>query len=326
MNYTFNETHDRRKLSAALAVFSALAAVLTALFGEIVLSAFSALYAMLVLVDATKNRILSLAIGAGAIALSLALYFFDVMALALPFGVLIGFIIAWLFSRGASKSEIAVYVILLVLLLLVITVYLMLAMGAGELGFSAVAEYASAEYAKLREEFAAEMMVALEEVSPELYEVLDASVFTAALDEAFSLSLAVLGVIAFAIAGFTLKIFSFLLFRFAAEPKRVLFWRFTTSNVFAYFYVALLLLGFFVGNEGVLAITVNNFYCVFLFVYAYIGYNFVLSLMSQRLGFGAASFLVIGCLIFLGVFAFQVLSAFGVIFTVRNNKVGVYKT
>lgn len=321
MNYDFKDTLDRKKTTIILAVIALVAGVGCVVFGELMLPIFSSVYAMLILVDSTNRRLASILIGAVATIAPFVLLAFGIWSLTPPFAVLIGFLIAWLFSRGTSKGELAVYTTVLILVLIIGTLYLSVAAAIGDFNPSAVIEYVYTEYVSVRDETVALMLESFEEVSPGLIEVLDETMLAEAFDAVFSLTFAILAITAFALAGFTFKIFSSLAYRFARAPEKIVYWRFSTSNIVAYFYAAVAVVSFFVGTEGVFAVTVNNLFYIFLAVFAYIGFNFALALMSRKLGVPVSVILIIAAISFLGILAFELLSVFGVIFTHINSKV-----
>ena len=322
MNYTFNDRINRKKLMLAFTLMTAAAGVLSVFFGEILFPVIAATYAMLLMADTTKNRIRSLLVGIAVTIASVALVFFDVYAFSLPFAAIAAILIVWLLKRGVSKGEIAVYVTLTVLALTALTLYVTLAKEAGSFAISAVLEYATAQYYELRTEFASVMIESLGSAAPELSEYIDEQIVNEAFDAVFSLTPAIAVVSAFFITGLSFKLFSYFAFRFASEPERVVFWRFGTSSIVAYFYVLLFVLSFFAGIDGVFAITVNNLFYIFLPVFAYIGFNFALSLMSRRIGFGVSLLIIVASILLLGILTLELLSIFGVIFTHISNKVG----
>lgn len=322
MNYTFNERINRKKLMLAFTLLTVAAGVLSVLFGEIMFPVIAASYAMLLMADTSKNKILSLIVGITVTLASVVLMFFDVYTFSLPFASIAAILIVWLLKRGVSKGEIVVYVTLTVLALTALTLYVSLAKEAGSFALSAVLEYATAQYYELRTEFASVMLESLSTAAPELSEYVNEQIINEAFDTVFSFTPAITVISAFFITGLAFKLFSYFAFRFASEPERVVFWRFGTSSIVAYFYVLLFVLSFFAGTDGVFAITVNNLFYIFLVVFAYIGFNFALSLMTRRIGYGVSLLIIVASILLLGILTLELLSIFGVIFTHISNKVG----
>ena len=120
--------------------------------------------------------------------------------------------------------------------------------------------------------------------------------------------------------GFTMKIFTAISARLAEDNRHVLCWRFSTTNIFAYFYVALVFISMFTSSgTGVFALTVANLYNIFMIIYAYIGFNFALASLSVKMKPVVAFLLIIVAVSLLASFAVSLLSMLGVFFTLRNN-------
>lgn len=322
MVFSFSDTIGRKRITLLAALAVALCGVLCVFFGEIVLPVFAAFYAVLILADTSYKKIISLALGAVSLAATVSLYLLGFGTLSLPFACLGGALIALLFGRGASKGELAFYLTAAFTLMLVVSLYLMFAAAAGDYSLNAVVEFVNGWYTQLRSEFVGQIMESLSAASSEIFVGMDEITLTESFDSVFDMALSVVVLLAFLLAGISLKIFSALMYRIAKEPSVVVFWRFSTSNIVAYFYCALFVLSFFAGGDGVYAITVSNLFNVFLAVYAYIGFNFALSIVSGKLGYTLSVIILIAGILFLGVIGLEILSALGVIFTHISNKVG----
>ncbi len=322
MGFSFNEAISRKKIVYVMTLAATLSLALCAFFGELALPVFTAFYAFLIIADTSSKKIVSVAIGAVALAVSISLYIFDFGTLSLPFACIGGVLIALLFNRGISKGELAFYLTALFTVMLVGSLYLSFAAAAGDYSLSAVTEYINGWYAELRLEFVSSIMDTLKETSSELFLAIDELTVSEAFDSLFNFSPSAIVIFAFALTGVALKIFSTLSYKLAKEPQRVIYWRFATSSVIAYFYCALFVLNFFAAGNEVFAITVSNLFYVFLAVYAYIGYNFALSIISGRLGYALSVIIVIAIILLFGIIALELLSLLGVVFTHISNKVG----
>ena len=322
MNFSFNESISRKKIVLIMALAVVFSLALCVIFGEIGLPLFSAFYAVLILADRSSKKVVSLAACAITLAVTVSLYIFNLGTLALPFACVGGVLISVLFAKGTPKGELAFYLTTIFVVMLVGSLYLSFATAAGNYSLSAVAEYINGWYAELRLEFVNSIMDAVKETSSELFVAIDEITVSETFDSLFNLAPAAIVIFAFALAGVSLKIFSTLAYKLAKEPQHVVFWRFSTSNVIAYFYCALFVLNFFAAGNGVFSITVSNLFYVFLAVYAYIGYNFALSLLSGRLGYALSVIILIAAIIFFGIIALELMSLLGVVFTHISNKVG----
>jgi hypothetical protein len=134
--------------------------------------------------------------------------------------------------------------------------------------------------------------------------------------------ISVIVICGFLIAGVTFKIFGALVGRIDNEPSVVYNWRFSTSNVFAYFYIAVMLLSLFLGvSTDIFSLTVSNLYNVLSAVYAYIGYNYVSAMLINSPRRGFMKVILIFALFSATSLAIGILSVMGVIFTFSHNKI-----
>ncbi len=322
MDFVLNEAVNRRKATLKMALASVIAAALCVLFGEFALPLLVAFYATLIILDSTRAKIATVSVAVLSAVLTVLLYVFDFGTPALVFGCIGGVITALLFCHGVSKGEIAFYLVIAFTVMLVGSIYLYFAGLANSFSPAAVVEIAEEWYVALRGEFASAVIEAMSEYPNELFESVDEAYIGQLFDAAFNMSYALVAILAFILAGVSLKIFSSIAYKISKEPQKIVFWRFATSNVVAYFYCALLVLNFFsLGNE-VLSIAVTNLFYVFMAVYAYVGYNFAVSIISGRFSYLISSVIVIAAILFFGIFAIEILSLFGVVFTHISNKVG----
>ena len=321
MNLTLKEGLDRKKIITALLLSVSISAVLCAFFGELMLPAFAAFYAILILVDGTRNKLMSIIAGAVSLLISAASFALELGTLAIPFACVCAWITAYAFSRGISKGELSVYLTLVCSLMIALTAYLIFASAAGTYDFAAVIEYAKEQYVLLRDVFVEAFMTSAVEQLPELVDAFDENTVAMLFDSVCNLCFSAIVIAAFAFSGFALKIFSGLVYKLMQNGGGIVYWRFATSNLIAYFYCILLVLNFFVGTDGVVAITVANLFYIFMTVFAYIGYNFALSLLSKRFKFGLSVFIILMGVLLLGTFALEILSVLGVVFTHTNNRI-----
>lgn len=325
MGFVFKEGTDIKKATVKMTVLVTIALALAVLLGDVVFPLLAAFFAVLVIVDASKNKSVSRVASAVMLILSVMLFLFDVGTLAIPCACASGWLIARMFLGGVSKGEIAVYITLTALVMTVGSLYLLLAEAAGSFELNAVIECGKTLYTAMRDEFVESLITNIEGINgmtPEMLEIFDEQSVAKMFDEAFNLSFAVLVIASFMFAGITLKIFSGMIYKLAENKQRVVYWRFSTSNVIAYFYCAVLVLNFFAAGSSVFSIAVNNLFYIFMAVYGYIGYNFALSLLSRRFSFVLSAILIVVAIAALGTFAVEILSVFGVVFTHISNRVG----
>lgn len=127
-------------------------------------------------------------------------------------------------------------------------------------------------------------------------------------------------VVVLMIMGCAFKIFTLLMRGLSADTSYLLGWRFTTSNVFVIFYIALSFINAFMTETNIFSVSVSNLYVIFNFIYAYIGFNFVTAMLSQRWRRGVAVVAVIGGVLLLSSLAVQFLAVAGAVFSFISNK------
>ena len=93
------------------------------------------------------------------------------------------------------------------------------------------------------------------------------------------------------------------------------------SIIFAYFYVAISIIGIFFNDGSTLANAISNLMLILMLVYAYIGARTVLRigrLMNRR---GLLIAAIILSVLFLNLIAIEIYSFAGVFFTISNKKI-----
>lgn len=132
--------------------------------------------------------------------------------------------------------------------------------------------------------------------------------------------------IGFAGVGIAMKLFGFILSKCSENNKPVREWRFITTGFHGYFYLIVSIAMVFITDTSTLfAVTVFNLNKLFMFVFAYVGFNFMLSLMRRRMKRWLSFMLLVLAIIVTGRLAIQVLALLGVLFTIRKSKEAGFK-
>jgi len=142
-------------------------------------------------------------------------------------------------------------------------------------------------------------------------------------DSLLKLSVAGVVILAFFVCGLCCKFFSFLWKRLHKDDSFVDIWRFTVPSSFAYFYIALFVLQFFVSDmDSTYSIVLMNLFLIFLVVFAYIGIRFLMFVISKRSRkkFLFTVLLFVGILFFNSV-AIEILSLNGVLTVIIANRI-----
>lgn len=303
----------------ALAVFSLLFGVASSLLFEILAPLAVGVFAALVFFDVTPYKLVTIGVSVVVLAINIILgNYIPLTALML---IALGSVVAFFYTKGLGKGECAGWLTVIASVFMLIALILVAVEAKNSFSWEAVTEYYRELYASLKASFietVSSVTVPLGDGTSESFfgEDIAAELF----DLLVNISLSILVIFAFVIAGISLKVFCGVTSRLVREPYSVYEWRFSTSSVFAYFYLVLLVLSFIVGSSDVFAICVQNLYNVFMVVYAYIGFNFAHALFSR----GRSPLFTVAILIFAVLFASTVavtlLSLLGVFFTVRSNK------
>lgn len=316
---------NEKNLYKTLGLLSVLA-LLVSLIGifliDIVVPVSAALVAMVILLEEKKNK-----------PISLVLISLVCIANVLSVGLLGGFmfsgfetvilavIIFLCFKKNVSKSETAFTLSAVAVLFIIFNAVFFAMCSKGVFDLGAVKIFYSELYSLIKEEIVSYLGAinsSLSETSSEL--LLSPDDVGALLDSLVSMLISFIAIAGFAVAGFALKFFTAIAYRLTLD-KDILKWRFRTDSMFAYIYFALLLLQIFtMGSSDLFAIMVMNLAYIFGAVYAYIGFNFALSLLSLRRG-PVFSFiiLIIGFAMFSSVMI-DILSVVGAFVTVTGNK------
>ena len=159
------------------------------------------------------------------------------------------------------------------------------------------------------------------DATPELEEMFSSEVLGALYDSYMSILISIFVIIAFALAGFVFKLLASMLDKSLVSPMEFRTWRFELSPIFAYFYLALYLLGLFFNSNDTLSISILNLTNIFMFIFAYVGFGFALFILRRRIRSksGALIALVVAIIVFYTL-AVNLLSFLGVFATVMLSK------
>ncbi len=316
-----------KKTIVALSVLTVVLGAVSALVGDIGLPFVVAPLAVLMLLDSRSKRIVTSSVSTLVLASNVLITYF-VNGVWSPLGieiVLVAFIIAYTYTIGMSKAGSAAICTAVISVFVVLTMALVAVSAVGEFSVYAVKEFYSGVYNELRVTFVKGVMEMMQSASSGTSEPLLSENDVLAMFESISyLMISLVVVYSFFVAGLCYKIFTAVSCKCSREPREVLEWRFITPSLFAYFYIALMLVNLFAGaSTDTLAITVANLYNIFMFVYAYVGFNFAYAMLSTRRSPAFAWLVLILGVALFASFAVQLLSMFGLMFTLYYNKTHV---
>ncbi|MBQ8584160.1 MAG: hypothetical protein IJ488_06090 [Clostridia bacterium] len=324
MKAELNSKANYKSAILALSIFTVISGILSTLFGVLVLPVSAASLAALMIYDKSTKRIPTVISACLVFLFNLVIGIFSgepIPSLSLEI-IFIAFVIAFMYTKGSEKGECAFWITAIASLFIVIAFVLDGFYAVGEVSLSALKEHYLGIYSAFKDEFLTGINGITSSLGDGNAAVLispdDALVLFNSLVNSL---ISVIVICGFVIAGVTFKVFGAIVGRIDREPSTVYNWRFSTSNVFAYFYIALLLLSLFAGaSTDIFSLTVSNLYTVLSVVYAYVGYNYVSALLinSPRRGF-------MKLVLFLALFsatslAIGILSIMGITFTFTHNK------
>jgi hypothetical protein len=124
---------------------------------------------------------------------------------------------------------------------------------------------------------------------------------------------------AFALCGFTCKVFSHIIAYGEQNEEYIRSWRLKLPGIVAYFYIVLLVASFFVVEGKTFSVVVQNLSSVFLVLFAYFGLRHLSTMLSKAKKRGAFILITIVLFLLLSVSALQFLSFLGVYASVASN-------
>ena len=237
-----------------------------------------------------------------------------------PCAIILSFILCFAYLKGQSKAD-AAYVMMIISAVFTILSCVLLAMiEQGEYTIQAVTSFYSEMHDSLRALFISIMTEAYEayaQMGVEVNEELIASVFDLQVKQIISYLL----IGAFIIVGLSMKAFRFAVSRLSENKKHITEWRFAATNLFAYFYFILIVVSLFLQSaDSLIAISVLNLYNLFQVIFAYVGFNLAMTMLTARMRKVTAFILITLALLLLSSFAMQLLAVIGVMFTLRSSR------
>ncbi len=324
MDNKLRENLPYTKTIVYIAVLAALSGVLTSLVGELLLPFAAAFYAALLLFEKNTKKTLSVFIGVAIVVANVAIgiamkSYIPILSIEI---VLVAFAIFYMYSKGFGKGECVFIVTAIITVMLVLSLIFSAFYAQGEYTWEAVNSFYSEFYENAKLDFIEQLTditAALPDGTAEM--IFSTEEAGNMFDSIVSALISFLIIIGFFIAGITFKIFSLIVRTCADKQDAIKAWSFSTSNVVAYFYIALILLSFFVGaGTDVIAVTVSNLYNVFMFVYAYIGFKYAHAVFSAKKNPVFVFIILIIAVLLMSSFAITLLSMFGVFYTFGSNK------
>ena len=326
MDIKLKSNLTNKKTLLILSLLSILLGLISVLLGDILVPLVVAVLAIIVLVDdnkriyciVTSSILVIINIAALVLKIGFTLFAFESIALAA--------ILAIFFTKKNDKSETALIMTVVCAGFTLVNLAMLPMIELSTFDFGMVADYYLEMVDTLRVTFVETAMEAYGQILASGGIELSESVVTELYNHQLTMAISYVVIICFAVVGIAMKLFAKLYTRLCEDSSPVIYWRFMTTSVFAYFYIALMFLSVFTSTSGgVLGITIGNLYNIFLIVYAYIGFNQAVAMLSLKVRPAVATLIVAAVTLVAMSFALQLLAVLGVLYTIRKNREAIPK-
>lgn len=326
MDIKLKSSLTNKKTLLILSLLSILLGLISVAIGDILMPLMVAVLAMIFLVDderriyfiVTSSVLAILNIAAIVLKIGLTLFAFEGIALAA--------LLAICFMKKSDKAEASLIMTAVCAAFTLVNLVILPMIELNTLDFGMVADYYLEMVDSLREAFVQTAMEAYGQILASGGIELSESIVTELYNHQLTMAISYIVIICFAVVGIAMKLFAKLYTRLCEDNSPVIYWRFRTTSVFAYFYIALMFLSIFTSTSGgVLGITIGNLYNIFLIVYAYIGFNQAVAMLSVKVRPAVAILIIVVVTVVAMSFALQLLAVLGVLYTIRKNREAIPK-
>ena len=320
MHRELKETTGYSKVIFTLSALTLVFGILYGIAGELFLPFAISALALLFIYENPNLRIFSYIVP--IITLIPSVLSYGVYGLISAQYIIYAIILSVCYVKLISKNECSVYLTLAISIFLTIYLYLLGAREISDFSAEAVSDYYSTIFTNLKNtivEYLSSYSMTLEDGRVE--SPFNSSDINEAVMAYSKLAVAVLGIISFAIAGISIKIFVAIANKYS---KKGVYFGFATdfmpSTIVTIVYIVTYVLSILINAEDILGIAIVNISAILSVVFAYVGFKYVRTLgkMTSRRGF-YNSMLVAGFLI-IPTAAIQILSLVGAWFAIGANK------
>ena len=241
-------------------------------------------------------------------------------------GIALAALLAVCFMKKSDKAEASLIMTAVCAGFTLLNLVILPMIELNTFDFGMVADYYLEMVDSLREAFVDTAMEAYGQILASGGIELSESVVTELYNHQLTMAISYVVIICFAVVGIAMKLFAKLYTRLCEDNSPVIYWRFRTTSVFAYFYIALMFLSIFTSTSGgVFGVTIGNLYNIFLIVYAYIGFNQAVAMLSVKVRPAVAILIIAAVTVVAMSFALQLLAVLGVLYTIRKNREAIPK-
>ena len=326
MDIKLKSNLTNKKTLLILSLSSILLGLISVVVGDILVPFMVAVLAIIFLVDdnkkvhfiVTSSVLVIVNIAAIVLKIGFTLFAFEGIALAA--------LLAVCFTKKSDKAEASLIMTAVCAGFTLANLVILPMVELDTFDFGMVVDYYLEMVDTLREAFVETAMEAYGQILASGGIEISESVVTELYNHQLTMAISYVVIICFAVVGIAMKLFAKLYTRLFEDNSPVIYWRFRTTSVFAYFYIALMFLSIFTSTSGsVLGITIGNLYNIFLIVYAYIGFNQAVAMLSVKVRPAVAIIIIAAVTVVAMSFALQLLAVLGVLYTIRKNREAIPK-
>ena len=326
MDIKLKSSLTNKKTLLILSLSSILLGLISVIVGDILVPLLVAVLAIMFLVDddrriyviVTSSVLVIFNIAAVVLKIGFTLFAFESIALAV--------LLAICFAKKNDKAESSLIMTAVCVAFTLINFVMLPMIELNTLDFGMVADYYLEMVDTLRITFVETAVEAYGQILASGGIEISESAVTEVYNHQITMAISYIVIICFAVVGIAMKLFTMLYTKIFEDTSPVIYWRFITTSVFAYFYIALMFISVFTSTSGgVLGITVGNLYNIFLIVYAYVGFNQAVAMLLVKVRPAVATIIVSAVTVVAMSFALQLLAVLGVLYTIRKNREAIPK-
>lgn len=234
--------------------------------------------------------------------------------------ILAAFIIYYAYTRSKSKFDFSLILTGVTSVFTVLSVLIIGMICAKSFSLEASIAFYGDLYDALRDEAAK----AIVDFYSELYKDTSAAItLTEAgeiIDSALGAVIAVIAVVSFILCGLCFKVFTAVISKCADNKEELSDWRFEPPSFYGHFYYILIFAYFFAAySEGIISTVIVNLYIIFMWMFAYVGYNVVLEKFAGRKRPITVFIVITLAILLLSSFVLQILAILGAVYVTRQN-------
>ena len=312
-------SHSYLKVMFILSVATLLFGFGYCMLGELLLPfAISSLAALFVL-EKPNKRFLSYLIP--PIPVIVAIVTYGAFAAITAQYVVYALILALIYRFSKTKATAAFYLTLLIALFFAISLYISGAINAGSFAFEAVVDYYSDFYTALKGKLVESLSsYTVTANDGSVQKPISAEVAASYIENLSKLAVSLIGILAFLIAGISIKLFKAYILNFSKYGILKTFSHFLPSNMAAYIYIVVSILTIFTGTSDIIDLTILNISQILMLVFAYMGFQYVSMIGNMSGKKTTVIFGLLAAILLLNTLAIQILSYLGAWITIGTNR------